>query len=565
MTGREGFARNFHLDRRVLFPIPSLVRKLSGDQRKVWVMHNLAETLAAPTPLTWDIIRDFMTGNGGFGRMYQDFGYHPSDVVLSEGFLELICGRIYVDPERAAELFWGNMPLEYDIEATVEDPSIIETAPTKFNATRADGTFFLRLPKLVTGMLRSFRLMKRARAQAKECFEKDVLPPYLAYVEEKRAQDLTTLSTEKVIDELHDRIEKVLRDFGNESLKPGFFGGLALSDAEGVLVQLMGEGEGRSLLGTLTSGLEGDSTFEQSIMLFKVSRDEVKLDEFLKHYGHRTVGEMELAEPRWREDSSYIERMFVNYRQDSTRSPEERHAANVKARLAVEAQLSEQLAEYGGSSLYEDVMELIGEAQMLLPYRETGKHYLMMGYELLRIALQELSRRWELSRDIYFLHLDELRRFESERDTLTAQIATRKIRWNSAQRLAHSTLIDSNDLESLGVPPTLDEAAEIDAQPLAPGVAEGTMRIIFSPNEATDLPDDCILVCPSTDPGWTALFANIRGLVVEHGGMLSHGAITARDFGIPAVACVDATRSLMHASRLHVDGNRGQIIILDEN
>ena len=91
------------------------------------------------------------------------------------------------------------------------------------------------------------------------------------------------------------------------------------------------------------------------------------------------------------------------------------------------------------------------------------------------------------------------------------------------------------------------------------------MRIIFSPNEADDLPADCILVCPSTDPGWTALFAGIRGLVVERGGMLSHGAITARDFGIPAVACADATTLLRHATHLRIDGNRGHVTILDED
>ena len=74
--------------------------------RRVWVTHNLGETLRAPTPLTWDIVRHFMSGDGGFGRMYQDLGYRPAPVVRTEGFLELICGRIYADPERQAQLFY---------------------------------------------------------------------------------------------------------------------------------------------------------------------------------------------------------------------------------------------------------------------------------------------------------------------------------------------------------------------------------------------------------------------------------------------------------------------------
>ena len=177
------------------------LRRLAGGKRKVWVVHNLSETLSAPTPLTWDITRSFMTGSGGFGQMYQDFGNRPSEAVLKEGFLELICGRIYVDPERAAELFWGNMPLEYEIDAILEDPTVVETEPKKFNASRADATFLLRLPGLVTDMLASSRKMKRARAVAKTHFEEDILPAYLDYVNGKRTQDLTTLSTACVIDE----------------------------------------------------------------------------------------------------------------------------------------------------------------------------------------------------------------------------------------------------------------------------------------------------------------------------------------------------------------------------
>jgi len=300
-------------------------------------------------------------------------------------------------------------------------------------------------------------------------------------------------------------------------------------------------------------------------MLHHVANGIATLEDFIENYGHRTVGEMELAEPRWREDATYLERMAASYRKRSARSPEELHDANAERRRTAEAELPETLAHWGGSAMLEEVREALTEAQTLLPYREIGKHYLMMGYELIRGAIMELSRRWDLGRDVFFLHLDELSRYESARGALDEAIAQRKIRWQSAQRLVHPDLIDSAELDDLGRPKAVDEATERDAQPLAPGVVEGTMRIVFSPDEADDLPEDCILVCPSTDPGWTALFTNICGLVVERGGMLSHGAITARDFGIPAVACPDATRLLESALRLRVDGNIGKITVLNGN
>ena len=125
-------------------------------------------------------------------------------------------------------------------------------------------------------------------------------------------------------------------------------------------------------------------------------------------------------------------------------------------------------------------------------------------------------------------------------------------------------MIDSRELDALGLPRQIEAASEMDALSLSAGVVTGTARIIFDPAEATGLPDDCILVCPSTDPSWTALFTTIKGLVVERGGVLSHGAITARDFSIPAVACADATQTIRDGARVRVDGDRGHITVIEE-
>jgi len=540
------------------------LRALAGGARKVWVMHNLSETLESPTPLTWDIVgRSWMRGNGGFGRLYQDLGYQPSARVRSEGFLDLVAGRIYADVERTAQLFWESMPFEYDLEAVSKDAGLLETAPTKFNAERADGRFFVRLPRALWTMIRAARTMKRMRARTVEDFEA-VLPPYFAYVHEKRAQDLTGLSTAEVLAELDARCERVLGEFGKESLKPGFFGGLARGALEASLEQLMGEELGRDLGRILTSGLEGDTTMEQNIALWRTAQGEMDLHDFLDGYGHRAVSEMELAEPRWREDTSYLEQMIGVYKSSATRSPEERHAENVERRAEAERKLPETLAEWGGASQREEFIDLMQEAQKLLPYREIGKHYLMMGYETVRLAIMELSRRWDLGRDVFYLHREELDRCEAEREALTEKIVARKRRWQSAKRLDHASIIDSNDLDKLGLPQEFEAASELEADALASGVATGTARLVFNPKEAGELGTDAILVCPSTDPGWTALFAQIKGLVVERGGALSHGAITARDFGIPAVACPDATKRIEAGARVRVDGGRGRVTILED-
>ncbi|HUT58246.1 MAG TPA: PEP/pyruvate-binding domain-containing protein [Phycisphaerae bacterium] len=540
------------------------LRQLASGNGKVWIVHNLSETLEAPTPLTWDIIRVFMRGAGGFGQMYRDFGYRPSRRVIEEGFLELICGRVFADADRAAEVFWEGMPFQYDHQEVLANPRLMESAPKKFDAKRADGRFLVRLPGTLYAMIRCVRKMKKARARAKRIFDEQALPPFRGYVEAKGRQDLAALSTAGVIEDIHERMRTVLTDFGKESLKPGFFGGLARAELEQTLIQLLGPVEGQRMCQVLTSGLNWDPTVELNAMLFRVARGEVRMEDFLERFGHRAVDEMELAKPRWREDASYLRQIVENQNTSEEHSPASLHQKNQHRREQAMTELPDILARWGGSSLYEQVRDLAIEAQELLPYREAGKNYLLMGYELIRTAILELGRRWELSDDVFFLRLEELPTFESDSDNLTAEMQKRRIRWQAFRRLDLPDVIDSAELDTLGLPRHLEAASEMEAVTLSPGVVTGTARIIFSPSDAKNLGDDCILVCPSTDPSWTALFTTIKGLVVERGGVLSHGAITARDFSIPAVACPDTTQTIKDGAKVRVDGDRGHISIIEE-
>lgn len=319
------------------------------------------------------------------------------------------------------------------------------------------------------------------------------------------------------------------------------------------------------ILSRLTTGLEHDITVEQNLELARVARGELSLDEFLTRFGHRTTNEMELSQSRWSEDSSLLERMLAGFRSAGTSaatSPAERHARQVAARLAAEAALPGQLAESGASSFRERVQSLVAETQRLLPYRELGKYHLMRGYATLRAVLKELGERWDLGADVFFLRLDELSTFEAS--THSARVAERKLRWKSAQKLMLADVIDSRRLEELGQQPAAvlnPDSQQLEARPIAAGVATGVARIVTNPDEIGDLGSDYILVCPSTDPGWTPLFVQARGLIVERGGVLSHGAIVARDFGIPAVVCPQATRLIAEGAMLQIDGNRGVIVV----
>ncbi|HUS93159.1 MAG TPA: PEP/pyruvate-binding domain-containing protein [Phycisphaerae bacterium] len=542
------------------------LRAAVDGPRRCWVVHNLAETLPAPTPLTWDVTRAFMSGSGGFGRLYRQLGYRPSERVCREGFLELICGRIYADPDRLAELFWDAFPLRYDVRELLADPTLIDRAPARFDPNRADGRFLARLPGTLAAMFTASRKMKRARADAKRRFEDEALPPYLQYVQQKREQDLAPLSDEQVLAELNDRRRRVLDEFGPESLRPGFFGGVAFDALEATLRQLGGPDRGGELARTLTRALAGDTTFHQDALLCDIAAGSATMDGFLAEYGHRCVGEMELSVPRWREDPSYLEATVQRMRAaPAGRTPADLHRENLALRVEAEEALPATLREWGGGSFRERIERDLADAQALLPYREAGKHYLMMGYELVRRAIEQLAERWGLDGRTYFLRADELGDFAAgtDRPRLIEAAEKRRIRWQAFQRLELADVIDSEHLQTLGLAPELEAADELTGAAVASGSGTGTARVVFDANHPGELGANYVLVCPSTDPGWTPLFTCATALVVERGGVLSHGAIVARDFGIPAVVCANATRLIASGDRIRVDGNTGRIFILE--
>ena len=111
---------------------------------------------------------------------------------------------------------------------------------------------------------------------------------------------------------------------------------------------------------------------------------------------------------------------------------------------------------------------------------------------------------------------------------------------------------------------TADDGSALVGSPVSPGVVEGVARVVFDPRAAQLSPGD-ILVCPGTDPSWTPLFLAAGGLVMEVGGLMTHGSVVAREYGIPAVVGVhEATTRLHSGQRVRVDGSAGRVTVIGE-
>lgn len=288
---------------------------------------------------------------------------------------------------------------------------------------------------------------------------------------------------------------------------------------------------------------------------------------FLERYGFRSIGEIDLGVPRWSEDPTHILGALANYvrLRDDALAPDAQFAKGAREADAMVAALLERVR--GPRRLV--LRALLRRIRILIGSREAPKFHIIRllvtpARMLLKDVGAELAARGRIAAadDIFFLTLPEARR-AADGDDLRATVATRRAefaREKARRHIPRVLLSDGTDVEAALAAPAGDG---IRGSPASPGVVTGTARVILSPQGARLEPGE-ILVAPSTDPGWTPLFLTAGALVMEMGGMMSHGAVVAREYGIPAVVGVTgATEKISNGQRLTVDGSAGTVVIED--
>jgi pyruvate,water dikinase len=287
-----------------------------------------------------------------------------------------------------------------------------------------------------------------------------------------------------------------------------------------------------------------------------------EMTRFLRRYGHRAVAEIDLGITRWSEDPAHLLGAVANY----LRLPGDAIAPDVQfARGAREAEVMVHTLTkrvHGPRRLV--LRFLLGRVRKLSGLREQPKFQIMrvfaLGHLLIAGVGAELARRGLLDArdDAFFLTLPELRRAIGGEDLRATVLERRELyrREQGRRHVPRVLLSDGTDAETEIAAPT-DGA--IRGTPASPGIARGTARVIRTPVGARLEPGE-VLIAPSTDPGWTPLFLTAGALVMEMGGMMSHGAVVAREYGIPAVVGVpDATGRIATGDYVIVDGSAGTV------
>lgn len=295
------------------------------------------------------------------------------------------------------------------------------------------------------------------------------------------------------------------------------------------------------------------------------------LERFLRKYGHRAVAEIDLGMPRWSDDPTHILGVIANYLRlsDGAEAPDQQFT---QAALDADEQVARFVARARAKSpLHAVIVRLaLDRTRHFAGLRELPKYNLVLGLSAARKQLlligDELSaaQRIERPEDIFFLDLDDVE-IALAGDDVHEVVAERRAAYLQELRRKHIPRVLLSD----GTEPEATASGSggkqrpgtLSGSPASAGLVSAPARVIMDPVGAHLEPGE-ILVAPSTDPGWTPLFLTAGGLVMEMGGANSHGAVVAREYGIPAVVGVpDATSRIRTGQRITVDGAAGTVSI----
>jgi pyruvate,water dikinase len=294
-----------------------------------------------------------------------------------------------------------------------------------------------------------------------------------------------------------------------------------------------------------------------------------ELSRFLSEYGHREI-RMDIMYPTWVEDPAPVLSFVRGYLDtDESHSPHRQQERLVREREDLMGEVRSRLAtDLRGRLLIWPIFRwALKQTQIHTRERDTMHFELTRMFPPFRRLLLELGRRWTERGfiagrdDVFFLGLDELPDLARSPRPLHGLIEERRTEFESNIGRAWPDIIrGEEELLAEGRQTAVVSEGQLSGLGASPGVATGVARVIRSPEEFRKLQNGDILVAPFTNPIWTPLFAIAGGVVTEVGGMLSHGAIVAREYGIPAVMGIPgATETVSDGKTVRVDGNRGVV------
>jgi pyruvate,water dikinase len=560
-------------------PLPTPIQ----GQPVIWSTANFKEVVApVPSPYSWSTIR--VSINSMMESLVARTRYR---VPIGPRFARLHQGHPFFNISLMQWMFYdcfGILPERFNQMLGGQQPTISIEDGTPYFGRRGLG----RLKRLFGQAADSGRAFKEIPA---------AMAAWEAACRRQLATDVAGLSDAQLTDQLYETGALYLR-YSPEFMRANSQAGSWIDMLTKNLEQLV-PGRGGALATRLLAGTGGVASAEQGYRLAAIARHAAAepqarayfqdphvdpldwrsvlhgtqagraLASFLEEFGHRGVDELEIAAPRWSEDPTYLIDTIRSYLDAHDEAPPEHTAAAI--RQQAERDLKTALRFH---PLRPIVFWMLDRARRSSALRENTKSILVLSMlPVRRIALEHGRRQvgkgiLDAPEGVFWLTMwEHLSLLDGSWDGAGAQSLIQDRRARNAELLTRRVpdvmIGDAPTAPPLPLGVGRGEGpvgAAFTGIGVAAGTATGAARVIHHPREGASLQRGEVLVAPTTDPGWTPLFLRASALVMETGGYLSHGAIVAREYGIPAVAnlpgILDQVRS---GETLLVDGNAGRV------
>ncbi|WP_100489181.1 phosphoenolpyruvate synthase [Sporolactobacillus pectinivorans] len=292
---------------------------------------------------------------------------------------------------------------------------------------------------------------------------------------------------------------------------------------------------------------------------------------YLNKYGMRCVGEIDITKPRWSEKPTTLVPMILsNIKNFEPNAGSRKFEQGLRVALKKEQELLDRLKQLpDGEQKVKETKRMIDLIRNFSGYREYPKYGIVNRYFIYKQALMKEAEQLVQAdviherEDIFYLTFEEFRDVVRSNKLENKIIRKRKAEYKLYEKLTPPRVITSDGEIIAGEYKRENIPAEAYAGlPVSSGVIEGRARVILNMEDA-DLKYGDILVTSFTDPSWTPLFISIKGLVTEVGGLMTHGAVIAREYGLPTVVGVEnATKLIKDGQRIRINGTEGYVEIL---
>ncbi|MDV2478202.1 phosphoenolpyruvate synthase [Rhodococcus zopfii] len=321
------------------------------------------------------------------------------------------------------------------------------------------------------------------------------------------------------------------------------------------------------------SGFDDDGFLDELMKFDGGSQARAAIEDYLDKYGMRCVGEIDITRPRWSErPTTLVPPILGNIKGFEPGAAAMRFEQGVRNAREKEREVLERLrALPDGETKADETKQMIDRVRTFAGYREYPKYGMVCRYFVYKQALLREADRLvhdgviRSREDIFFLRFDELADLVATQCERNELIDERREDFRTYQALRAPRVLTSDGEALTGAyrREDLPEGA-LAGMAVSSGTVEGRARVVLDIAHA-DLDADDILVTAYTDPSWTPLFVAIKGLVTEVGGLMTHGAVIAREYGLPAVVGVEnAMRLIRDGQRIRVNGTDGHVEILGE-